>query len=107
MVKTHRKQTISTEQNKPVHVPLRPISVKKRLKPIKNRHLISNPYVVNAEQYFAKKLRKLPSIAEVVPSGSSSNSDSSEHCIEPEETEQLCTLRELLDLDRYCFCPSS
>ncbi len=104
MVNTRRRQTEANEQGERMRVAARPVAVKKLLKPIKNHNLVTNPYAVNVERYFAKKLRKLPSISENVASMTPSGSKSSRQST---ESERFGTLRELLEFDSYCFSRSS
>lgn len=87
------------ETNERMPHPTEPIVVKKLLKPIGNRNLVANPYTEETKQYIERKRRKLPCITESLRSVTSSNSDSSRQRI---ETECLCTVRELLDIDNYC-----
>ena len=72
-------------------------AVVRKLKPIKNHNLISNPYNLHPYQYFQQKMRKLPCISEA-SSVSPSNSESSRQQM---ETERLCTVREILDFDNF------
>ena len=90
------------EKQAAMRVPAR-TAVVRRLKPIKNHNLISNPYNLHPCQYFQEKLRKLPSISEA-SLVSPSDSESSRQEL---ETEQLCTLQEILDITRdHCFSRS-
>ena len=90
------------EKQAAMRVPAR-TAVVRRLKPIKNHNLISNPYNLHPFQYFQQKLQKLPSISEaslVSPSDSESSRQESEN-------EHLCTLQEILDIARdHCFSRS-
>jgi hypothetical protein len=100
----HCRQTEVNEEDRQARVPARSAAVKKLLKPITNRNLVTNPYALHAEHYFAKKRRRLPCISENVSSVNPSNSDSSRQLA---ETERLCTVREVLEFDDYCFSRSS
>ena len=105
VVNTHQKKNNEVnKENKKRCVPNKPVEVKKILKPITNRNLVTNPYTLDTQLYFTKKLQKLPCISEGVSSvsSSSSNSDSSRESVEPERG---CTVREILDFD-YCFSRS-
>ncbi|CAB3984698.1 Hypothetical predicted protein [Paramuricea clavata] len=104
VIKTRHHQTALNEPTQALCVPTERIAVKKLLKPIRNRNLVANPYTREAQQCFAKKLRKFPSISEGVPSATSSNSGSSRERMEPEH---LCTVRELLEFDNRCLSRSN
>ena len=101
---THRQQTDVSEQDQQACVPTRHVAVKKLLKPITNRNLVTNPYARHGEHYFAKKRQRLPCISDSVASMNPSNSESHK---KPAGTERLCTVREILEFDNYCFTRSS
>jgi hypothetical protein len=104
VIKTRHHQTAVNEPTQALCVPTERIAVKKLLKPIRNRNLVTNPYTREAQQCFAKKLRKLPSISEGVPSATFSNSGSSREHMKPEH---MCTVRELLEFDNRCLSRSN
>ena len=87
--------------------PAASVAVEKLLKPIRNRNLVTNPYRIDPKQYLINnRLRKLPAltrISESVLSVTSTNCESRQQ----EETQRLCTVRELLDAENFPFQRSS
>lgn len=103
-VNQKRSEAQSVDDKQRTCGPTRPMAVKKFLKPIRNRNLVTNPY--ETAQYFTKRaLQKLPEISEGVPTVTRSNSDCSSR--QEVETERLCTIRELLDVENVPYFRSS
>ncbi|XP_028408296.1 uncharacterized protein LOC114530891 isoform X2 [Dendronephthya gigantea] len=103
MLVNQNRTNLKTNEPTPHHT--KPIVVKKLLKPIGNRNLVTNPYTEETEQFIERKRRKLPCVSEALRSVTS-NSDSSRQRFDF-ETECLCTVRELLDSDNYCSSRSN